>query len=141
MADTGFSHRLTAYKIVGHFFGMSYRKISWNNQVKKVFLESVAFQFHARMLSSEVAQSLKIMNIFRTFGSGSLSVTALLDFSGKANRGLHQSTASKMTTRLGYTLVQHCLMFIWMFKYRPTIQEKYFIDRALSILPLLNTCG
>ena len=34
MAETGFSHRLTAYKIVGHFFGLSYRKISGSNQVK-----------------------------------------------------------------------------------------------------------
>ena len=25
VAETGFSHRLTAYKIVGHFFGLSYR--------------------------------------------------------------------------------------------------------------------
>ena len=24
VAETGFSHRLTAYKIVGHFFGLSY---------------------------------------------------------------------------------------------------------------------
>ena len=33
----GFSHRLTAYKIVGHFFGLSYRKISGSNQVKNSF--------------------------------------------------------------------------------------------------------
>ena len=52
VAETGFSHRLTAYKIVGHFFGLSYREISGSNQVKNSFLESVAFQFHARMLSS-----------------------------------------------------------------------------------------
>ena len=35
--ETGFSHILTAYKIVGHFFGLSYRKISLNNQVKNIF--------------------------------------------------------------------------------------------------------
>ena len=34
VAEIGFSHRLTAYKIVGHFFGLSYRKISLNNQVE-----------------------------------------------------------------------------------------------------------
>ena len=37
VAKTGFSHRLTAYKIVGHFFGLSYRKISGSNQVKNSF--------------------------------------------------------------------------------------------------------
>ena len=60
VAETGFSHRLTAYKIVGHFFGLSYLNISGDNQVENsFFLESVAFQFHSRMLSSEVTQSLK----------------------------------------------------------------------------------
>ena len=29
------------------------------------------------------------MNIFRTLGSGSLSVTAMLDFSGQANTSIH----------------------------------------------------
>ena len=57
MGETGLSHRLTAYKIVGHFYGLSYLKISGNNQVENIFLESVAFQLHARMRSSEVAQS------------------------------------------------------------------------------------
>ena len=71
VAETGFSHRLTAYKIMGHFFGLSYRKISGNNQVKNCFfLESVAFQFHARMLSSEVAQSLKSYGNFSDLGVG-----------------------------------------------------------------------
>ena len=59
VAETGFSHRLTTYKIVGHLFGLSYLNISGNNQVKIVFLESVTFQFHAHVLSSEVAQTLK----------------------------------------------------------------------------------
>ena len=58
VAETGFSHRSTAYKIVGHFFGLSYRKISGSNQ-GKFFLESVTFHVHAHMLSTEVAQSLK----------------------------------------------------------------------------------
>ena len=157
VAATGFSHRLTAYKIVRHFFGLSYRKISGSNQVKIVFLESVTFQFHARMLSSEVAQSLKsyvffgpwcrdrsqsppcwifrvkqihpstayfssmpacsaqrshshykVIDIFRTLGSVSLSVTAMVDFSGyKANtcihprprRGRHGKSACSMSQR------------------------------------------
>ena len=37
VAGTGFSHRLTAYKIVGHFFGLSYRKKSGHNQVENSF--------------------------------------------------------------------------------------------------------
>ena len=89
MAETGFSHKLTAYKIVGYYFWLSYRKISLNNQVENIFLESVTFLFHARMLSSEVAQSLKSYRSFRTLGSGSLSVTAMLDISGKANTSIH----------------------------------------------------
>ena len=52
-----FSNRLTAYKIERHFCGLSYLNMSGNNQVENIFLESVTF--HARMLSSKVAQSLK----------------------------------------------------------------------------------
>ena len=37
VAETGFSHRLTTYKIVGHFFGLSYRKISRSNKVENSF--------------------------------------------------------------------------------------------------------
>ena len=74
---------------MGHFFGLSYRKISLNNQVKVGFLESVTFQFHARMLSSEVVLSLKSYGHFSDLGSRSLSVTTMLDFSGKANTSIH----------------------------------------------------
>ena len=47
------------------------------------------FQFHARMLSSEVAQSLKSYRHFRTLRPGSLLVTAMLYFSGKTNTSIH----------------------------------------------------
>ena len=70
VAETGFSHRLTAYKIVGHFFGLSFRKISGSDQVKNSFLESVIFQLYARILSSEVAQSLKNYGHFSDLGVG-----------------------------------------------------------------------
>ena len=69
VAETGFSHRLPAQKIVGHFFGLSYRK-SGSNQVKNIFLESVTFKFHTRMLSSEVALSLKSYGHFSDPGVG-----------------------------------------------------------------------
>ena len=62
------------------------------------------------MLSSEVAQSLKIYDIFRTFGSGSLSVTAMLDCPGKANTpfyGLGEDDTSSTGPRYlrGYYLL------------------------------------
>ena len=81
-----FSHRLTAYKIVGHFFGLPYLNKSGNNQVDNIF-----FQFHARMLSSEVAQSLKSYGHFSDFGGWDRSqgVTTMLNFSGKANTSIH----------------------------------------------------
>ena len=69
VAETGFSHRLNVYKIIRLFFGLSYLNISVNNQVENsFFLESVTFQFHARMLSSEVAQSLKSYGYFPDLG-------------------------------------------------------------------------
>ena len=37
VAETGFSHRLTAYKFVGHFFVLSYLNKSANNQVEILF--------------------------------------------------------------------------------------------------------
>ena len=49
---------------------------------KIAFLESATFQFHAGMLSS-------VMDIYRILGSSSLSVSALLNFSGKANTSIH----------------------------------------------------
>ena len=49
MAETGFSHGLTAYKFVGHFFGLSYRKISGHNQVKNSFflLSNISVPCHS----------------------------------------------------------------------------------------------
>ena len=88
-------HRLPAYKIVEHFFGLSYLNISENNQVEKSFLESVTFQFHARMLRSH--SHSKVMDIFRTLGLGTLSVPPCCIFRVEQ---IHQSTASERTTRV-----------------------------------------
>ena len=41
------------------------------------------------MLSSEVAPSLKSYGPFSNLGKGLLAVTAMLDFSGKANTSIH----------------------------------------------------
>ena len=56
------SHRLTAYKFVGYFLGLSYRKISGHNQIKNIFFRI------SNMLSSEVAQSLKSYGHFSDLG-------------------------------------------------------------------------
>ena len=84
MAETGFIPRLTAVKTVGHFFGLFYRKISGSNQSKKgLFGISNISVPHVQL------RGRTLMDIFRTLGSGSLSVTAMLDFSGKANTSIH----------------------------------------------------
>ena len=57
VAETGFSHRLPTYKIVGHLLRLLYiGKYRGVIRSKKLFSESVTFYFHARMLSSQVAQ-------------------------------------------------------------------------------------
>ena len=56
VAETDFSHRLTAYKIMDISLDCHIRKYLGVIRSKIVFLESVTFKFHARMLSSEVAQ-------------------------------------------------------------------------------------
>ena len=73
--ETGFSHRLIAYKIMGHFFGLSYLNISVNDQVENSF-------FRISIISASCPHA---HDIFRTLGSRSLSVSAMLNFSGKAN--------------------------------------------------------
>ena len=65
VAETGFSHRLTPYKIVGNFFGRSYLT---NNQVENIFFELVTFQLRGRLLSSFPAHSLKGYRHFSDLG-------------------------------------------------------------------------
>ena len=110
MAETGFSDRLTAYKIVGHFFGLSHLKIM---RAKLVFLESVTFQSHARMLSSEVAQSLKSDGHFSDLGVGIALSHRHAGFFGyskyinpRPRRGL-QSTGEAFSRPLGVCPVGH----------------------------------
>ena len=69
VAETGFSHRLTAYKIVGHFFGLSYRKISGNNQVKNRFfrISNISVPcLHAQLGGRTVIK--KLWTFFRPWG-------------------------------------------------------------------------
>ena len=81
VAETGFGHRLTAYKIVGHFFGLSYLNISENNQVE-TRISNISGQCpHAQLRGRTV-------------------ITKLWAFFGLWGRDRSQSTASERTTRL-----------------------------------------
>ena len=69
VAETGFSHRLTAYKIVGHFFGLSYRKISGIYQVKNSFfrISNISAPYpHAQLRGRTVIK--KLWTFFRPWG-------------------------------------------------------------------------
>ena len=67
VAETGLSHRLTSYKILGHSLDYHIGKYRWIIRSEVVFF---SFQFHARMLSSEVSQSLKSYEHFSGLGVG-----------------------------------------------------------------------
>ena len=100
MAETGFSHRLTAYKIVGHFFGLSYRKI-----LGSIIRSKIGF--------------FRISNISAPCPHGQLRgrtvIKQLWTFFGPLGRDrsqsppswifrvkqIHSSTASERTTRQG----------------------------------------
>ena len=69
VAETGFSHRLTAYKIVGHFFGLSYLNISGNNQAKTCFFRIINISVpcpHAHLRGRTVIKKLWVF--FRPWG-------------------------------------------------------------------------
>ena len=90
VVETAFSHRFTAYRIVGNFFGLSYLNRLGNNQVKNSFFRISNISVpcpHAQLRGRTVIK--KVMDIFRTLGSGSASVTAMSDFSCKANTSIH----------------------------------------------------
>ena len=96
VAETCFSHRLTAYKIVGHFFGLSYRKISGSNQVKNTFFEisSLSVQCpHAQLKGRTVIK--KLWNFFEPWGRDRSHAVSSCWIFGQ----IHPSTASERTTR------------------------------------------
>ena len=97
MAETGFSHRFTAYEIVGHIFGLSYRKISGGNQVKNSF-----FRISNISVSCPHAQ-LRSRTVIKSYGH-------LSDLGGRDRsqsppcwifqvKQIHPSTAPERTTR------------------------------------------
>ena len=90
VAETGFSHRLTAYRILGHFFGLPYLNMSGNNQVENSFFRISNISPpcpHVQLRGRAVNR--KLWTFVRTLGSRSLSVTAMSNFSGKANTSIH----------------------------------------------------
>ena len=89
VAETGFSHRLTAYKIVGHFFRLSYRKISRSYHVKNSFFRISNISVpcpHAQLRGRTVIK--KLWTFLGPWGRDR-SVTTMLDFSRKANPSIH----------------------------------------------------
>ena len=97
VAETGFSHRLTAYKIVGHFFRLSYRKISGSNQVKICFsrISNISVPCpHAQLKGRTVIK--KLWTFFGPWGRDRSQSPPCWIFRVKQ---IHPSTASQRTTR------------------------------------------
>ena len=101
-AEAGFSHRLTAYRIVGHFFGMSYRKISGSNQVKNRFfrINNISVPcLHAQLRGRTVIK--KLSTFFGPWGRDRSWSPPCWIFLVKQ---IHPSTASERTTRQRHSL-------------------------------------
>ena len=89
-AETGFSHILTAYKIVGHLFGLSYRKISLNNRVKNILFRMSTISvpcLHAQLRGRTVIK--KLWTFFGPWGRSRSPPCWIFWF-----KQIHQSTAS-----------------------------------------------
>ena len=99
VTKTGFSHRLTAYKIVGHFFGMPYRKISGHNQVENIYfrISNILVPcLHAQLRDRTVIK--KLWTFLGPWGRDRSQSPSCGIFRVKQ---IHQSTASERTTRQG----------------------------------------
>ena len=96
VAETGFSHRLTAYKIVGHFFGLSYRNISGSNQVNIFFrISNISVPCpHAQLRGGTV-----IKNLWTFFGPWGRDLSQSPPCWIFRVKQIHPSTASERTTR------------------------------------------
>ena len=90
--------RLTADKIVGHFFGLSYLNISGNNQVENSFFRISNIPVpcpHAQLRGRTVIK--KLWTFFRPWGRDLSQSPPCWIFRVKQ---IHRSTASERTTRL-----------------------------------------
>ena len=98
MAETGFSCRLPASKIVGHFFG---RKISGSNQVNNSFFRISNISVpcpHAQFICCTVIK--KLWTFFGPWGRDGSQSPPCWIFKVKQ---IHPSTASERTTRQIFT--------------------------------------
>ena len=89
LAETGFNYRLNAYKIVGHLFGLSYRKIWVNNQVENMFfkISNISAPFPNVQLRGRTV----ITKLWTFFGPWGRDCSQLphVGFSGKASKSIH----------------------------------------------------
>ena len=102
VAETG----LTAYKIVGHFFGLSYRKISGSNQVKNMFFRISNISVpcpHTQLRGRTVIK--KLWTFFGPWGRVRSKSPPCCIFRIKQ---IHPTTASERTTRQRHTYVSCC---------------------------------
>ena len=107
VAETGFSHRLTAYKIVEHFFGLSNRKISGSNQVENSFfrISNISVPcLHAQLRCRTVIINKKIWTFFGTWRRDRSQSPPCWIFRVKQ---IHPSTASERMTRQPPQCVTH----------------------------------
>ena len=123
VTETGFSHRFTAYKIVGHFFGLSYQKISGSNQVKiRIFrISDISVPCpHAQLRGRTVIK--KLWTFFGPWGRARSQSPPCWIFRVKQ---IHPSTAPERTTRLpGVQIIRFCVISIisiirFIFSYKP----------------------
>ena len=129
MAETGFSHRLTAYKIVGHFFGLSYRKISGSNQVKNMFFRIGNISVpcpHAQLRGSTVIK--KLWTFFGLWGRDRSQSPPCWIFRVKQT---HPSTASERTTRQDERKKRIVLYWLCIVTYSPNTDSSNHGDCLL----------
>ena len=86
---SGFCHRLTAYKIVGHFFGLPYLNISGTKQVENIFFRSSNISVPCRHSQLRRRTALKDHGHFSDLGVEIALSHRMLNFSGKANTAIH----------------------------------------------------
>ena len=121
VAGTGFSHRLTAYKTVGLFFGLSYRRKLGHNQVEFFFLRISNISVpcpHAQLRGRTVIE--KLWTFFGPWGCNRSQSPPCSIFRVKQ---IHQSTASERTMRLTVGLQERLQKPRWR-KIRDTLVYK-----------------
>ena len=121
VAGTSFSHRLTAYKTVGHFFGLSYRNKLGHNQVENSFFRISNISVpcpHAQLRGRTVIK--KLWTFFGPRGRDRSQSLPCWIFRVKQ---IHQSTASERLMRLTVGLQERLQKPRWR-KIRDTLIYK-----------------